>query len=631
MSSYYKNNSLIKIINYKQEDEKEQKKIPVYISSPPPIITQENPNYLKNVMYSINPISSSLSYNLDNNEDYLLPPKSNELINKKTLILDLDETLVHSSFTPFQKNDIILDVDFEGIINKIYVLVRPYAEEFLKNVSQLFEIVIFTASISKYASPLLDILDKGKNIKFRLYREHCTYFNGIFIKNLKRLNRNLKDIIIVDNSPFAYAFDPENGLPIKSWYDDPDDIELKKIEPLIIFLSKVKDVRKYIDKFVDDNEILFNKAISIINCEKKKLEDLKEEEGNNNTNNSDIDDKKTYLNKKKIKLKEYKINLINNNNYNFNLFSFNNFVEIKNLNTNNNNSSSKSLFSKLCKYNNNKQIENNNEINAFEKYKCETTKEFGHKGNKSQTKTQRANIGILLRKNSSKKKNIFLISQKVNTPTYNPKLINNNNNPNNLIPIVLPLSYKNAIEQKKENANNINNKNNIIALSAIKNNSIENRKKQKFTNLFEQFKKKEKEKKNEIKYNNEKIKITFSIANNYPKLLPINTNQIKIKDYQTISNSYSIKDVLKFNYMNTKSNNNNINKNIVSKTPNRHLLNIIGKDNYSNHNQKKGKKNTLQYLLKKIHLSKNEKHNYISHSPNSHIIKNNKNNKLNEN
>ena len=66
----------------------------------------------------------------------------------------------------------------------------------------------------------MDILDKEKIIKNRLYREHCTFLNGIYIKELKRLNRGLKDIIIVDNSPLAYVFDPENGLPIKSWYED---------------------------------------------------------------------------------------------------------------------------------------------------------------------------------------------------------------------------------------------------------------------------------------------------------------------------------------------------------------------------------------------------------------------------
>ena len=104
---------------------------------------------------------------------------------KKTLILDLDETLVHSSFTPFEKNDIVLNVDFEGVMYNIYVLVRPDAELFIKTVSKFFELVIFTASISKYASPLLDILDKEKNIKHRLYRDQCTFINGIYIKDLK--------------------------------------------------------------------------------------------------------------------------------------------------------------------------------------------------------------------------------------------------------------------------------------------------------------------------------------------------------------------------------------------------------------------------------------------------------------
>ena len=62
----------------------------------------------------------------------LLPQKSKEFINKKTLILDLDETLVHSSFVPFQNNDIILEVELESVIYNIFVLVRPGTIEFIK-------------------------------------------------------------------------------------------------------------------------------------------------------------------------------------------------------------------------------------------------------------------------------------------------------------------------------------------------------------------------------------------------------------------------------------------------------------------------------------------------------------------
>ena len=219
----------------------------------PDIITQVKPLYLNNFIKPVNPHPMAFTpthhSNLLQNKKFLLPNKSKEFINKKTLILDLDETLVHSSFVPFEKSDIILDVEFDFVIYNIYVLIRPGAIEFIKKVAKLYELVVFTASISKYALPLLDIIDVDKNIKYKLTREHCTFLNGIYIKELKKLNRNLNDIIILDNSPFAYSFDNDNGLPIKAWYEDKNDNELDKVFPLIEFLSNVKDVRKFIKLF----------------------------------------------------------------------------------------------------------------------------------------------------------------------------------------------------------------------------------------------------------------------------------------------------------------------------------------------------------------------------------------------
>ena len=191
MSNYFINAPLIKnlyinnIVTEKEPKKKSKSQLKYIKASD--IMTQAKPSYLNNFILPINSHESSLtptnhSNKLNSKKEFLLPEKSEEYSDKKTLVLDLDETLVHSSFTPFEKNDIILEVDFEGILYNIYVKVRPYAEQFLKNVSKLFEIVIFTASISKYASPLLDILDKENSIKFRLFREHCTYINGIFIK-----------------------------------------------------------------------------------------------------------------------------------------------------------------------------------------------------------------------------------------------------------------------------------------------------------------------------------------------------------------------------------------------------------------------------------------------------------------
>ena len=240
----------------------------------PDIITQVKPN---SFVQPINPHQAAFTptnrSNKLNSQKLLLPAKTQEFSKKKTLILDLDETLVHSSFTPFKKNDIVLNVDFEGVMYNIYVLVRPDAELFIKKVAQTFEVVIFTASISKYASPLLDILDKEKNIKYRLYRDQCTFINGIYIKDLKKCNRSLKDLIIVDNSPIAYTFDSDNGLPIKTWIEDPEDKELMKLVPILEFLSKTKDVRKFIDQFVYNNKILYEEAMEIIKM--KELIDKK--------------------------------------------------------------------------------------------------------------------------------------------------------------------------------------------------------------------------------------------------------------------------------------------------------------------------------------------------------------------
>ena len=193
----------------------------------------------------------------------LLPPKQS-LTPKKTLVLDLDETLVHSSFTPFDKSDVKIELEMEGLCYIIHVLIRPGVSNFLTEMSNYFEIVIFTASLSIYASPLLDIIDHNKRCSYRLYREHCTFLNGSYIKDLQRLDRDLKNVIIVDNSPVAYSFHPENGLPIKSWFEDKADCELANLTPFLKFLAEVDDVRHFIPRVVFNNAIDYVKINQII-------------------------------------------------------------------------------------------------------------------------------------------------------------------------------------------------------------------------------------------------------------------------------------------------------------------------------------------------------------------------------
>ena len=97
--------------------------------------------------------------------------------------------MVHSSFKPIDSPDIVQGVEIDGKIQHVYVLKRPFCEEFIQRMSHSYEIVMFTASLSKYAEPLYAKLDKVGITATLLYREHCTFYNGIFVKDMARLGR----------------------------------------------------------------------------------------------------------------------------------------------------------------------------------------------------------------------------------------------------------------------------------------------------------------------------------------------------------------------------------------------------------------------------------------------------------
>jgi len=175
---------------------------------------------------------------------WLLDPLNDEQkkANKKTLVLDLDETLVHSSFTWIPDADFIIDIELDGAVYKVYVRKRPGVDEFLKAVGEKFEVVIFTASLAKYADPLLDILDQSKVVSKRLFREACVQHYGNYVKDLSLLGRKMENSIIVDNSPFSYMFQPDNAIPITSWFNDKADTQLYDLLPFLDRLMEVEDV-----------------------------------------------------------------------------------------------------------------------------------------------------------------------------------------------------------------------------------------------------------------------------------------------------------------------------------------------------------------------------------------------------
>jgi Dullard-like phosphatase family protein len=176
----------------------------------------------------------------------LLPPTPMD--QRMLLVLDMDETLLHADVSPVPHDaSFIVRMD-NGATTPVYVKFRPHLTRFLSVVSRLFEVVVFTASISKYANQVLDYIDPtGEFVHHRLYREHCTDVNGTYVKDLERLGRPLERVSIVDNSPVAYTFHPENAVAIPSWYDCDRDQCLHQLLPHLERMARARHVYEQLD------------------------------------------------------------------------------------------------------------------------------------------------------------------------------------------------------------------------------------------------------------------------------------------------------------------------------------------------------------------------------------------------
>jgi len=163
---------------------------------------------------------------------------------KVTLVLDLDETLVHCATDPMANCDFTFNVAFNLLDYNIYVRKRPFMDDFVRRVADHFELVIFTASQQVYADRLLDLLDPERTwSKNRLFRDACVDVEGNFVKDLTILGRDLSSVVIVDNSPHAYGYQIDNGIPIESWFDDDNDTELLKMADFLLTIANLDDVR----------------------------------------------------------------------------------------------------------------------------------------------------------------------------------------------------------------------------------------------------------------------------------------------------------------------------------------------------------------------------------------------------
>ena len=223
----------------------------------------------------------------------LLPPRlpsytaapRNAKFPQKTLVLDLDETLIHSlakggRMSSGHMVEVKLSIPMSTALTPggpqttlgpqhpilYYVHKRPHCDEFLRKICKWYKLVIFTASVQEYADAVIDWLEQErKYFQARYYRQHCTLRNGAYIKDLSFVEPDLSKVMILDNSPMSYIFHEgrfslrssfdiyiamdtntecaDNAIPIEGWINDPTDNHLLHLIPLLEALQYVTDVR----------------------------------------------------------------------------------------------------------------------------------------------------------------------------------------------------------------------------------------------------------------------------------------------------------------------------------------------------------------------------------------------------
>ena len=516
---------------------------------------------------------------------YYLPPKSKENMNKKTLLLDLDETLVHSSFKPLPINsDIHFNIIYQNKPHMINVLVRPFVYEFLLKMSKFYEIVIFTASVPQYANPLLNILDKNKCITHRLFRQHCISLYGLFIKDLRRIGRDLKDTILLDNNPISYLVNQDNGLPIKTWHSNKNDQELIKIIPLLEYLAKIEvnDVREILKKVVVNNMVDYNLVNKLIY-------------GNNNNNS---------INKTNLSHTNSFKNIDNIRNNKVSNENRNKFFTPKKRNSNNiliNNYNKNESYNKA---NNNNNI-NINIINfniSKLLYLNEDIKHNSNPNNNYHTNKIRNNIPISKKPKKNK-----------NEKKLNNMMEANNNKSKEDIELIINSKYKylgHIINNKKQH------KNNKIFNKEIDNSKRNFSQKDIFSN-----------KANQVNKNN--INNVNQINKNYFQEIPYRktSNNVSRENISYLYNNFLIDDLNK-NKINEIKNNNNNNKMSLLKNFSYFNSDQIN-NNINNHNKNYNNKlhqraSTPSVINHHFNIIKNNNNNsnnymykeYINHNSN---------------
>eukprot|EP01080_Neovahlkampfia_damariscottae_P009616 gene9616-1820_t len=203
---------------------------------------------------------------LKKHKPYLEIPKSLEKI---TLVLDLDQTLIFSSrieikdikivciktIKQFKENKKIykISVPYREGNENYYVIKRPHSDDFLKNVSKWFNVVIFTASSESYANKVLNLFD---DITYdgKLFRQHCdeNHFDGKIKlqKDLDKLGRKISRVLLIEDSKeVIYSKHLKNVIYVSSWKGNQDDVELLNLKNQLCKMKDDEEIYSFVENY----------------------------------------------------------------------------------------------------------------------------------------------------------------------------------------------------------------------------------------------------------------------------------------------------------------------------------------------------------------------------------------------
>ena len=218
------------------------------------INTLNNINDINNINKNIgmnNTMNNKFISNNNNNNNLIefrknkisIPFLKTPSTKKYTLVLDLTDTLINVQY---------LDNNQTLIPN-----LRPGLFSFLNAIKPIYELVSFTTETKEYSDMILNEIEKNKKyFDYNLNTEHLTLYGNKFVKDITKLGRDIKKVIIVDDDPDNFRLNPENGIQISPYLGDStkDDTTLFELKRLLILFQRtgVDDIRKAIKSYEKD-------------------------------------------------------------------------------------------------------------------------------------------------------------------------------------------------------------------------------------------------------------------------------------------------------------------------------------------------------------------------------------------